>query len=204
MNVEELVDNLLTFITAGHETTAVALTWTFYLLSLHPSVEQRVVEEIERVTNGETINAAHVEALAYTRQVVLEAMRLYPPVPVVPRTPVREVTIGGEAIPPGVPVYIPIYAVHRHAALWEDVDRFDPERFRPEAVKGRDRYAYLPFGAGPRICIGMTFAMSEAVAILATLVRSVRLKVRAGHVPEFKMRATLRPAAGMPMTVAPR
>src|SRR4051812_41259108 len=181
-----------------------ALTWPFYLLSLHPGIEERVVQEIGAVTKGGTLREEHVEALSYTRQVVLEAMRLYPPAPVVARTATRDVSLGAEMIRAGSPTYIPIYAVQRHRRLWDEPDTFDPDRFAPEAVKARHRYAYLPFGAGPRICIGMSFALSEAVVILATLLRGVRLSLRPSFVPELKQRVTLRPAAGMPMRIQAR
>jgi cytochrome P450 len=204
MTDRELADNLLTFIAAGHETTALALTWTFYLLSLDPPVEARVLDEIAAVTGGMPLKPAHVEALGYTRQVVHEAMRLYPPAGIVVRQAARDVRIGGEEIVRGTLVNVPIYAVHRHRALWHDPDTFDPERFASDTAKARHRYAYLPFGAGPRICIGMTFALAEAVAILATLLPAIRLTLRAGYTPEPRLRVTLRPAAGMPMRVVRR
>jgi cytochrome P450 len=204
MTDRELADNLLTFIAAGHETTAPALTWTFYLLSLHPTVEARVLDEIATVTDGKPLAPAHVEALCYTRQVAHEAMRLYPPAAIVVRQAARNIRIGGEEVTCGMSVSVPIYAVHRHRALWHDPNTFDPARFEPEAVKARHRYAYLPFGAGPRICIGMTFALMESTAILATLLPAIRLGLRAGYVPEPRLRVTLRPAAGMPMRLERR
>lgn len=204
MTDRDVADNLLTFVTAGHETTALALTWTLYLLARHPEIEARVVAEIAAVTDGGPLLPGHVEALAYTRQTIQEAMRLYPPAPVVVRAALQPVEIGGERIDAGTPVTVPIYAIHRHARLWDDPDRFDPDRFAPEAVRARDRYAYLPFGAGPRICIGMSFALMEAVAILAVLVRALAFRLRPGFVPTLKQRITLRPAEGMPLRVGPR
>jgi cytochrome P450 len=204
MTDRELADNLLTFIAAGHETTALALTWTLYLLNLYPAVEARVLDEIATVTAGQPLVTSHIEALVYTRQVVHEAMRLYPPAGIVVRQAARKVRIGSEEIASGTPLNVPIYAVHRHRALWHDPDAFDPERFAPEAVKARHRYAYLPFGAGPRICIGMTFALMESTAILATLLPAIRLGLRAGYTPEPRLRVTLRPAAGMPMRLERR
>ncbi|ACL61512.1 cytochrome P450 [Methylobacterium nodulans] len=204
MDDRDVADNLLTFVTAGHETTALALAWTLYLLALHPGIEARVVAEIEAVTGGGSVEPGHVEALAFTRQTILEAMRLYPPAPVIVRAALADVEIGGHRVPRGTPVTVPIYAIHRHARLWDDPDRFDPDRFAPEAAKARDRYAYLPFGAGPRICIGMSFAMLEAVAVLAVLIRSLHFRLAPGFVPTLKQRITLRPAEGMPMRVARR
>lgn len=203
MSDTDLRDNLLTFIAAGHETTAQALTWTFYLLSLHPRIEAQVRAEIVRVTGGAALRPEHLDALALTKQVVQEAMRLYPPAPLIGRQAARAVRIGGEAIGAGTLVYVPVYAVHRHRAYWDLPDSFDPSRFEPDAVKARDRYVYLPFGAGPRACIGMSFAQMEAVAVLAVLLQRVSLRLRPGYVPEPKLRVTLRPAGGMPMQVVP-
>ena len=204
MDDQDLADNFLTFMAAGHETTALALTWTFYLLSLHPAAEQRILAEIENVTGGEPVTAEHVPRLSFTGQVIQEAMRLYPPAPVIARVPRREITLAGQVIAPGTLTYIPTYAVHRHALLWDDPDRFDPERFAPHVAEARDRYAYLPFGAGPRTCIGMSFALAEAAAILATLLRSFHLRLRPAYRPRMKMQVTLRPAGGMPMRLSPR
>lgn len=204
MDDRDIVDNLFTFIAAGHETTALALTWTFYLLSRHPEIEELLIDEIRTVTEGGPLAAEHVERLSLTRQVVQEAMRLYPPAPIIARKALRDTSIGGEAVTEGMEVMIPIYALHRHQMLWSDPDRFDPDRFQPEAAKRRNRYAYMPFGAGPRICVGMGFAMVEAVAILASLLPAARLRLRAGHTPELTMRVTLRPAGGMPMEVSRR
>jgi cytochrome P450 len=204
MDDRDVADNLLTFITAGHETTALALTWSFYLLSLHPEDEARVIAEIETATGGAPLTREHVPALAYTQQVIQEAMRLYPPAPVVVRAATRDIDLGGHAVAAGSAVYVPVYAVHRHISLWDEPDRFDPDRFAPGAAKTRHRYAYLPFGAGPRICVGMGFAMLEAVLIFATLVRATRLSLRPGYAPRLKLRVTLRPDAGMPMRVAKR
>lgn len=128
-------------------------------------------------------------------------MRLYPPAPLIVRQARCVLRLGTETIGPGTFVYVPVYAVHRHEEFWERPDVFDPDRFSPEAVKGRDRYVYMPFGAGPRICIGMSFAQMEAIAVLALLLSSVRLRLRPGYVPKLKLRATLRPAGGMPMRV---
>lgn len=201
MSDRDVADNLLTFITAGHETTALALAWTFYLLSRHRDVEDRIVEEIRTVTGGEPLAPEHLERLAFTRQVLLEAMRLYPPAPVVVRVANETMTLGSETVAAGTPVYIPVYAVHRHERLWRDPDAFDPDRFAPEAMRAMHRYAYLPFGAGPRICIGMGFALLEGVAILATLLRTLLIDVPKDHVPDLKLRITLRPAGGLPAWV---
>jgi cytochrome P450 len=194
--------NLLSFIAAGHETTAIALTWTFYLLSLRPEVEERVKREIAGVTKGSPLLPEQVEMLTYTLQVIQEAMRLYPPVPLIGRAARQGVRVGNEDIRAGAAVYVPVYAVHRHEAYWRKPDEFDPSRFEPQAAKTLNRYTYLPFGAGPRVCIGQTFAQLEAIAILATLLNSFQLRLRSGYIPEPRYQVTLRPRGGMPMRIA--
>jgi cytochrome P450 len=200
----DVADNLLTFIAAGHETTALALAWTFYLLGRHPDIEQRVLAEIASVTGGAPLEAAHIGSLTYTRQVIFESMRVYPPVAMIVRQPTRTLDVGGVTITPDDNVFIPIYAIHHHGKLWQDPDRFDPDRFAPDAVRLRHRYAYLPFAAGPRICIGMGFAMLEAAAILGTLLPAFRLAAAPDFVPTPKLRVTMRPAEGMPMRIERR
>ena len=199
MSETDVRDNILTFVMAGHETTALALTWTFYLLSLHPEIEERVRSEIATITGGAPVRGEHIESLRYTQQVIQEAMRLYPPAPLIVREARRVLRLGTENIGPGTLVYVPVYAVHRHEGFWDRPDLFDPDRFAPEAVKARDQYIYLPFGAGPHICIGMSFALMEATALLAVLLASLRLHLRPGYIPRPKLRVTLRPAGGMPM-----
>jgi cytochrome P450 len=196
-----LRDNLLTFIGAGHETTALALTWSLYLLGSHPPTAERVRAEIERVAGSASITHGHVERLVFTRQVVQEAMRLYPSLPMMTRMCAADVEAGGLAVKQGTFVFIPIYAIHRHRRLWRDPDVFDPDRFGPEASAGRHRFAYIPFGGGPRVCIGQTFAMIEAVAVLATLVRGARLEPDPGHRIRPLMRVSMRPQGGLPMTL---
>jgi cytochrome P450 len=199
MSETDVRENILTFVMAGHETTALALTWTFYLLSLHPEIEERVRSEIATVTGGTPVRGQHIDSMRYTQQVIQEAMRLYPPAPLIVREARRVLQLGGETVGPGTFVYVPVYAVHRHEEFWDRPDLFDPDRFEPGAVKRRDRYVYLPFGAGPRICIGMSFAQMEATAVLAVLLSSLRLRLRPGYIPRPKLRITLRPADGMPM-----
>ena len=200
----EVTDNLLTFITAGHETTALGLAWTFALLSRHPAYEARILAEIEAVTGGDALEPDHIARLTYTRQVFLESMRLYPPVPIIARATTRPFKLGSHHVPAGSMVYVPIYALHRHVALWDRPEEFDPERFAPEPSKARHRYAYLPFGGGPRICIGSAFAMMEGVAILATLLRAAQLRSVAAQLPKPRMRLTLRPSAKLMMRMEPR
>ena len=131
-------------------------------------------------------------------------MRLYPPAPVVTRTALQDFRLGEHDIPAGTVLYVPIYAVHRHTTLWEEPDRFDPSRFEPEKVKARHRYAYMPFGAGPRVCIGNAFAMMEAVAIFAVLLQDVHLRNKSPANTEPLMRVTLRPENRLMMQVSSR
>ncbi|WP_407051752.1 cytochrome P450 [Methyloraptor flagellatus] len=205
MGDRDVADNLLTFMVAGHETTALALTWALYLLTLHPEATETIRAEVDAVTGGGAVEAGHVDRLVYTRAVIDEAMRLYPPAPIIPRQATEDVELPGLGlVRKGAPVIIPVYAIQRHRRLWSDPDRFDPTRFLGEAPKSRPRYAYLPFGAGPRICIGMSFALVEAVVVLATLLRGLEVSPVPGFVPELKARITLRPEPGLPMRVLPR
>jgi cytochrome P450 len=200
MNDEQLVDNLLTFYLAGHETTAKALTWTLYLLARSPQWTARLEQEIAQVAGGAAIGAAHIERLVLTQQVLKEAMRLYPPVPLMTRQALADAVLGGHAVKAGTSLVMPIYAIHRHARRWEDPDAFDPGRFAPAREASIPRYQYMPFGAGPRICIGMAFAMNEAAAILATLLQHARFAPTA-HEPAPVARVTLVPRGGMPLAV---
>jgi cytochrome P450 len=204
MNDEQLIDNLLTFYLAGHETTARALTWTLYLLSRSPQWSDALEDEIARVTGGAPLASAHLERLVLVQQVLKESMRLYPPVPMMARQCVAATRLDGHDIAPGTTVVIPIYALHRHARRWADPDAFDPERFAAEREAQIPRHQYMPFGAGPRICIGMGFAMIEATAMLATFVQRARFAPLEGHEPVPVARVTLLPGGGMPLKVQVR
>lgn len=204
MSDDEIVANLLTFITAGHETTAVALTWALWLLAKDQVTQQRVFDEVKSVAADQPIDAASVEGLAFCRQVIQEAMRLFPPAPGIARISKAAVKIGNMQFSAGARIHIPVFAVHRNVGLWDNPDAFDPDRFAPELVKARRRFAFLPFGGGPRVCIGGGFAMLEAAAILATIIRAFRLDPVAGHKPKPVARVTLRPAGGMPLLITER
>ena len=204
MDEERLADNLLTFYLAGHETTAKALTWTLYLVARSPEWAARLAEEVARVTEGGCVTAAHVERLVLVQQVLRESMRLYPPVPIMSRQSIAAASIGGHPVRKGSNVLIPIYAIHRHAKRWERPDAFEPERFAPAREAAMPRYQYMPFGAGPRICIGMSFAMIEAAAILATLVQGARFATLPGGEPQPVANVTLLPKGGMRLAVSLR
>jgi cytochrome P450 len=204
MSDAEIVDNLMTFITAGHETTALGLAWTLDLLARNPAVENKVLTEIELVTDGQPVTADHISTLVYTQQVFSEAMRLYPPAPIITRAALNDFQLGDYIIPKGTVLIVPIYAVHHHASLWSEPHAFDPDRFSPDAAKTRHRYAYMPFGAGPRVCIGNAFAVMEATAILAVLLQKIRLVASAPRPPAPIMKITLRPKHALNMEVIAR
>jgi len=197
-----IVDNVVTFLMAGHETTSRALTWTLYLLALFPEWQERVREEVRRVAGGEETGRDDIGKLQLDA-VLEEAMRLYSPVPVLMRRTIAPVALDGIKLDKGATIIIPIYVVHRHKLLWEDPLKFDPSRFTPQAKAGRHRCAYMPFGAGPRTCIGATFAMLEGKAILATLLTHARFELPDGEAPVPFARITLRPKNGLTLKVTP-
>ncbi len=196
-----LVDNLATLLEAGHETTAKALTWSLYLMARAPAWQQRIRDEVEQVCGAEPIGPGQLGRLVVTEQVIKEALRLYPAAPVMSRTPLAPVEIAGYRIQPGDPIFIPIYAIHRHELLWDDPHRFDPDRFLPEREAKLKRTQYMPFGAGPRICLGASFAMAEAKVLLASFIRAAKFDWDGRHLPEPVSRVTLHPAGGMPLEV---
>ena len=199
----ELRNNLLAFIIAGHETTALALTWALYLLAFDREVQTRARAVARDVLGGRPASAEDVPRLGYVRQILEEAMRLYPPVALSTRTARGHDELAGRPVKPGQMIILPVYALHRHRGLWEQPDRFNPDRFAPELAKSRHRYSYLPFGAGPRICIGMSFAMMEMVIVLSTLLARLDFALVDGVVPRPEMLLTLRPANGLPLRLTP-
>ncbi|MEM6421591.1 MAG: cytochrome P450, partial [Pseudomonadota bacterium] len=204
MNAVELRNNLLAFIVAGHETTALALTWALYLLAFDQEAQARAAAEAGKALGERAALAEDLPKLPYARQVVDEAMRLYPPAGLLTKSAKGEDAIAGHRVVPGTIIMIPIWALHRHRRLWDEPDAFNPDRFSPEAKAARHRYAYLPFSAGPRICLGMQFALMEAQIILATLIARYRFGLPEGFEPDPKMVFTLRPGTGMPLTVRRR
>lgn len=204
MGESQLVDNLLTFYLAGHETTAKALTWTLYLLARHADWARRLEAEIERVTGGGPIAAGHLERLVLVQQVIQESMRLYPPVPIMSRQCVADTTIAGHDVTTGASVLIPIWCIHRHRKRWDRPDEFDPTRFAPEREAALPRYQFMPFGAGPRVCIGRSFAMMEATAIVATLLRAARFELVDQTEPHPLAGVTLMPRDGLRLAVSSR
>jgi cytochrome P450 len=202
---QEIRDELITIFEAGHETTAVALTFTWYLLAHHPEVETNLHAELDRVLGGRTATEADLEALTYTRQVIEEALRLYPPAPAVTgRRAVAADELGGEKVGAGDRILISTWVLHRHRKLWDDPETFDPERFSPERSEGRHRFAYMPFGGGPRICIGMGMALQEAVLILATLAQRFRPRMVEPQDVKITARITIAPEGGLKMRLERR
>jgi cytochrome P450 len=199
MSAEEVRNQVVTIFMAGHETTALALTWTWYLLSQHPAVEAKLHAELETVLGGRTPRHEQLGQLPYTRMVIEEAMRLYPPAHTLSRAAMGEDEVLGRRIPKGAQIMIVPWLLHRNPRLWQDPERFDPERFAPDRAASRHRFAYIPFGAGPRICIGAAFAMAEAMLILATVAQRYRLRLKPGFPVEPQGLITLRPRHGMQM-----
>ncbi len=195
----ELRDNLLTFVVAGHETTALAMCWALYLLAFDPTVQERLRAEASSVLNGRVATAQDYAALPYTQQVVNEALRLYTPTAFLSRVALKKDTLCGRDILPGDNVVLPIYALHRNHLLWDRPDEFDPERFAPG--NKIDRYAFLPFLDGPRKCIGAQFAMTEAVILLSTVVSRFKFSLVDGKVPKPQLLLTLRPENGIWLNV---
>ena len=201
MTTDELRDNLLTFIVAGHETTALTLAWALYLCAFDQDVQDAARTEAQAVLAGRAATAADVPHLPLIRRIVDETLRMYPPAAFLSRTAMVRDELCGREIRPGDTVILPIYALHRHHTHWPDPDRFDPARFAdPKAI---DRYGYLPFGDGPRICIGANFALQEAVIILATLLARFRFRQVPGKEPAPVMILTLRPEGGVWLTAEP-
>jgi cytochrome P450 len=175
MSDRELIDEVMTLIVAGHETTASGLNWTWYLLSQNPEAEARLHAEIDAAPDMSTPNLAQMESLAYTQQVVNEALRLYPPGWLLSRRAIEADVLGGYDIPAGSNVLLPLYLLHRDGRFWKDPERFWPERFAPEHEAERPRFSYMPFAAGPRHCIGETFALYEMLMHLYKVARRYRL-----------------------------
>ena len=204
LSEEAVRANIITFVGAGHETTANALTWSLFLISTAPDVRERLEAEVDAALPDGRCTAGALERLPATRAVIEEAMRLYPPAAIISREAVEDDEICGVKIPKGGLVYVAPYVLHRHRLLWQQPDHFDPWQFLPGAREKIDRFAYLPFGAGPRVCIGAAFALQEAVIVLASVLRHYRLALAPGHDVEPVQRITLRPKNGMKMVLTRR
>lgn len=205
MEVEELRTVVTTLFAAGHLSAGQTLAWSFYLLSQHPEQERRLHDELDRVLAGRRPTFADLDRLPYARIVIEETLRLYPPFHMLAwREATEQDELCGVVIPKGATVSIAPWLLHRHRRLWENPECFDPERFLPERSAGRPQMAFLPFGAGPRVCMGATFAMMEMVLILATIAQRFRLRLVAEHKVEPRARLMLSARFGLPMTLEPR
>jgi len=194
---------VITIFLAGYETVANAMTWTWYLLSENPEAEHRMHEEIDRVLGGRPPGVEDVPQLKYVEMVMSESMRLYPPAWAMGRKALKDFALGPYYLPRGATLLMSQWITHRDPANFPDPLRFDPERFAPEAPP-RPKFAYFPFGAGPRQCIGESFAWMKGVLILATVAQKWRLRLVPGHRVKTQPLITLRPKYGMQMTVEPR
>ncbi len=199
MSNKQVRDEALTLFLAGHETTANALTWTFYLLSQNPDVEAQLHAELDAVLGGRTPSPEDFGALPFTYNLFAEAMRLYPPAWGIGRMAVKHVDVAGYPIEPGDIVLMSPYVVHRDARWFAEPERFHPGRWTPEMRAALPKFAYFPFGGGARVCIGEHFAWMEGVLLLAVLAQRWKLRLKPGHVPQYRALLTLRPRHGMPM-----
>jgi cytochrome P450 len=204
MTDEQVRDEALTIFLAGHETTANALTWTWYLLSQNPEVEARFHEEIDRVLSGRVATPDDFAQLKYTEMVFAESLRLYPPAWGIGRMATKDYEVAGYTIEPGAIILMSPYVVHRDPRFFPEPDRFDPQRWTPEQKAARPKFSFFPFGGGARVCIGEHFAWMEGVLMLATIGQRWRLRLEPGHPVAHKALLTLRPKFGMRMIVQAR
>lgn len=204
MPEERLVGNIIAFLVAGFDTTALAMTWALFLIARNPVWAERMREEVDRVAGNGPIEPEHLKQLVVVDQVLNEALRLYPTAPVIVRDILEDVRLGDVDVPAGTIGLIPIYTIHRHRRFWHDPDKFDPSRFSPDAKTKPSRYQFLPFGAGPRICIGAAFSVIEAKIMLATFVRAAEFELEAGFSPQPTGQMFLTAAGDIPMRVTMR
>ena len=204
MSDEQLRDEVMTLLLAGHETTANALTWTWHLLAANPECRAKLEEELERVLEGRTPTLEDYRSLEYTGRVIDESMRLLPPGWLFGRSPIEDDVVGGFAVPAGTLVMISSYITHRHPDFWPDPERFDPDRFLPSRCESRHPFAYFPFSGGPRGCIGRGFALLELRLLVAQVAQRFRLEAVPDHPVELEKLVTLRPLHGLQMTAHSR
>ncbi|MEZ0167468.1 cytochrome P450 [Microvirga sp. TS319] len=197
MGERQIRDEVITMLLAGHETTALTLSWTWYLLGLYPAADAQLSEEVHTVLGGRSPTVDDLPRLQFTEQVVSEALRLYPPAYAIGREALADCEIGGYPVPAGTTVYMSPWVMHRDPRWFDDPQAFRPERWAGDLAKKLPRFAYLPFGGGPRICIGSRFAMMEAVLILATVAQRFRLEWQTGRLVQPKPSITLRPGGGV-------
>jgi cytochrome P450 len=204
MTDAQLKDEVLTLLLAGHDTVGAALGWTWYLLGQHLDVQERVFDEVHGRLGGRSPTPADLPGLPLTRAVFEEALRLYPPAPGLPREAIGPDEIAGFAIPRKAIVVLSQHVLHRHPAYWEEPERFDPTRFLPGRGAGRPKFAYFPFGGGPRSCVGNHFALMEGTLVLATIAQRFRVELVPGQAIEPDTTFTLRPKPGVVVALRPR
>jgi cytochrome P450 len=204
MSDKQLRDEVMTIFLAGHETTASSLSWALYLVSKDPNVEEKLAAEVDAALNGRTPAMEDLPNLPYTRMVIEEALRLYPPAWAFGRQAIADDEIGGYRIPANSSVLVSPWITHRHPAFWDRPQQFDPERFTAEKSAGRPRYAYFPFGGGPRQCIGNEFAMMETQLVLAMIAQQFKFRLVPGQRVEPDPSVTLRPKGTLAMTLTAR
>lgn len=204
MTDQQLRDEVMTIFTAGHETTANALVWTWYLLSQHPQVYRQLQHEIDTVLQGKAPTISDLPKLNYLTNVIKESMRLYPPVWLIARAVIEDDEIGGYYIPAKSVMLVSPYITHRYASVWENPEGFDPERFNPTNVAQLPRFAYFPFGGGPHLCIGNDLAIMEMQLIMATILQHYRLDIVPGYTVKLDALITLRPKDPLWMRLMPR
>ena len=204
MTEMQLRDEVMTILLAGHETTANALVWSWHYIAANPEVAERLRAEVDAVLDGRQPCLADLGSLKYTRMVFDEALRLRPPVWALFRCPLNDDVLGGYRVPSFTSIILSPYVTHRHPEFWDEPERFDPERFLPERVAERPRYAFFPFGGGPRMCLGGEFATMEGVMALASMAQEFELEAVPNHEVALEPLITLRPAGGLPMIVRRR
>jgi cytochrome P450 len=204
MSDTQLRDEVMTLLLTGHETTAVSLSWTWALLSRHPEVEAKLWSELRQVLNGRTPRFEDLPSLPYTERVVKEAMRLYPPVWALVRTAIETCEIGGYPVPAGATVMMSPWVMHRDPRYYDEPDRFNPDRWLDERTASAPKFAYFPFGGGPRMCIGASFAVTEAALVLATIAQRYQIGVAPDWPFEPNPTITLRPRHGVAVVVTQR
>ena len=204
MSTQQLRDEVMTLLLAGHETTAVSLSWIWFLLSNHPEVEQKLWAELDQVLHGRSPTINDLAALPYTERIVKEAMRLYPPVWAITRSAIKDCEIGGFHVPAKSSVIMSQWVMHRDPRYYDEPERFFPDRWLDERYKTAPRFSYFPFGGGPRVCIGNTFAQTEAALVLATIAQQYQLRLVPGHPVEPTPSITLRPRHGVKVILSRR
>jgi cytochrome P450 len=204
MTDQKIRDQILTFFLAGHETIASALTWTWYLLAKNPDATEKLHVELRTILNGRLPTVSDLESLTYAKMIFAESMRLYPPVWIIGRHALCDVNINGYLIPKGSYIHVSPYLMHHHPRYFPDPERFEPERWTPEAIAARPRFSYFPFGGGGSQCIGEGFAWTQALLIIGTLASRWRMQLVPGHRIELEPQITLRSRYGMPMSLERR